>query len=369
PAVPLAVPIVASGCLPCMIQSGGLANLVGPPDAPVDMETVAMLSHADPLSYIRMAGERGWLEGKAFYILFSGHDEYFPTEGLAATVDALRSAGAVVAVAYSGNNNHYKPAPGWMDSALLVLEEFRDGGVEAVRTLLTPAAGEEAGWPDLLAGGAEWRPSSDGLAYLPGIPLIPLVLSGEVVSRAPGEVLATSLPWSPPRILPAIILLAATVLAGLHAHRSRLPRWPAALAAAYATAAAYTIAFWTWPGRFSLGMLSLMERFAVTPSLTLGLPTLELMTLSAALSPLLAAAYLLAAGRWVSIATAALYLAVALPPYIVMRLVLSLVAENALQPIPAAIVPVEIAYILILAAAVVAKRVSGRREEGEAQAI
>ncbi|WP_062662194.1 alpha/beta fold hydrolase [Aeropyrum camini] len=65
PSVTLAIPIVASGCLSCMIQSGGLANLVGPSDAPVDGETVEKLSSSDPLSYIKLAASKGLLEGKA----------------------------------------------------------------------------------------------------------------------------------------------------------------------------------------------------------------------------------------------------------------------------------------------------------------
>ncbi len=359
PDVPLAIPIVASGCIPCMIQSGGLANLVGPTNMEVTDEVVAKLAAADPLSYIKLAASRGWLEGKTFYILFSGHDEYFPTEGLEFTVEALREGGARVSVAFAGNNNHYKPAPGWMDSVFIVLEEFLRKGVEGVASMLPRGQAHVTSQAALVVGASKWRPGADGLAYLPGIPLIPMLLGGEVVGKVGDRPLANLLPQSSPLALRLAMLALFTAAAAIYARSRGIPRWPLAIVAAYASAAAFASPFWLWPGRFHHSVLSLMERYAVTPSMVLGIPTNPLLSLAVALSPVLAAALATSRGKASTAALAVLYLVASLLPFILMRVVLSVIESRALQPMPARVVPVEAVYIALVAGIVLARRKIG----------
>lgn len=359
PDVPLAIPIVASGCIPCMIQSGGLANLVGPAGMRITDEAASKLAAADPLSYIRLAAGRGWLEGKTFYILFSGHDEYFPTEGLELTVEALREGGAKVSVAFAGNNNHYKPAPGWMNSAFIVLEEFLRKGVEGVASMLPDGQALATGQAALVAGASEWRPGADGLAYLPSIPLAPMLLGGEVVGKVSDRPLANLLPRSAPLILKLAMLAIFTAAAAVYAERRGIPRWPLAIVAAYASAGAFTSPFWLWPGRFHHSVLSLMERYAVTPSMVLGIPTNPLLTLAVTFSPLLAAALATSRGRASTVVFAVLYLVASLLPFVLMRVVLGIIESRAPQPLPARIVPVEAVYIAVLAGVVLARRRMG----------
>jgi fermentation-respiration switch protein FrsA (DUF1100 family) len=356
PDVSLAIPIVASGCIPCMIQSGGLANLVGPAGMKVNGEVVERLAAADPLSYIKLAAREGWLEGKTFYILFSGHDEYFPTEGLKLTVEALKEGGARVSVAFAGNNNHYKPAPRWMDSAFIVLRVFLERGVDGVASMLPDGQALDTDEAALVAGASEWRPGADGLAYLPGIPLAPMLLGGEVVGKVGDRPLANLLPWSAPLILKIAVLAIFTVAAALYAERRGIPRWPLAIVAAYASAVAFASPFWLWPGRFHHSVLSLMERYAVTPSMALGIPTNPLLTLAVTLSPVLAAALAVSTRRASSAVAAVLYLVFSLLPFLLMRAVLGIIESRAPQPLPARIVPVEAVYIAVLAGMVLARR-------------
>ncbi len=359
PDVSLAIPIVASGCIPCMIQSGGLANLVGPADMKVTGEVVEKLAAADPLSYIKLAAREGWLEGKTFYILFSGHDEYFPTEGLKATIEALDQGGARVSVAFAGNNNHYKPASRWMDSAFIVLDEFLDKGVEGVASMLPDGQAKETGLSALASGGVEWRPGADGLAYLPGVLVVPILLGGEVVGKAGEKPLATLLPRDSPTALKLTMFLVFTVAAAVYAERRGIPRWPLAIAAAYASAVAFALPFWLWPGRFHHSVLSLMERYSVTPSMALGIPTNPLLTLAVTLSPVLAAALAVSTRRASSAVAAVLCLVFSLLPFLLMRAVLGIIESRAPQPLPARIVPVEAVYIAVLAGVVLARRRMG----------
>ena len=347
PDVPLAVPIVASGCIPCMIGSGGLANLVGPTDMALDEEAITKLSAADPLAYIKYAGAKGLLEGKAFYILFSGHDEFFPTEGLIVTVEALREGGARVYLAFDGNNNHYKPAPGWIDSILSLMESYA-GKEEAG----LPSSGEaEYAGPGLLVQGArEWRPPVEGLAYANGALLVPLLFGGEVVGEYSSNPLLTTLPYMPSWILNAVLALLALIMAYIvAARRLGLSRPEALIALVVAAAIVYALPYWTWPGRFALSLLELMERYGVTPSEALGIPTLPLLTSAILAAPILLIAYILSGRRILSILTAILYLLAALLPFIVTRLVLATIASKAPQPLPASTIPIEIAVPVILA--------------------
>lgn len=347
PDVPLAIPIVASGCIPCMIGSGGLANLVGPTDMALDEETIAKLSAADPLAYIKYAGAKGLLEGKAFYILFSGHDEFFPTEGLIATVKALQEGGARVYVAFDGNNNHYKPAAGWIDSILSLMESYAGEGEAGL-----PSTGEAA-YADsglLLYGAREWRPPVEGLAYASGVPLVPLLFGGEVVGEYSGNPLLTTLPYIPSWVLNAILALLALIIAYTVAvRRLGLARPEALMTLVVAAVIIYALPYWTWPGRFALSLLELIERYGVTPSGALGIQTLPLLTAAILVAPLLLTLYILSGRRALSILTAILYLLVALLPFIVTRLVLATIASRAPQPLPASTIPIEIAVPVILA--------------------
>jgi dienelactone hydrolase len=350
PAVTLAVPVVASGCVTCMIASGGLANLVGAPNQPLDAQAAVWLSASDPLSYTRLAAERGLLGGKEFYILYSGHDEYFPLEGLYPTVEALESGGARVVVALDPNNDHYRAAPGWVDSVVRVVESWARGS-DPLRGL--PEA-RPAGLKPLLYGGSGWwRPAADGPGYAPLTPLLPAILGGEVVARLhPEPPLATSLPSQEPAAIRLLLALLGAALAW-YAGRRLLGSWGwAPLLATLASVAAFAAPFWWWPGRFALGITGFMERYGVTPSLAAGVPSLGLGTAALAAAPL-AAGFLacLRGSRRSRLAGAAVYLALALPPYLLARMVLAAIASRAPWPLPAHVIPVEAAHALVAAIA------------------
>ncbi len=365
PSVSLAVPVVAAGCLTCMIASGGLANLVGSPNMTLNPQAALALAASDPLSYARMAAFKGWLRGKEFYILYSGHDEYFPLESLYPTLGALESGGARVVVDYAGNNDHYKPAPGWHDSLVSVLASWAHGG-DPLEGL--PQA-SLANLGTLLAGGrGAWRPAFDGAAYLPLVPVLPALMGGEAYTTTEGAPVASSIPRAEPWWLRALLLVAGVALAVYAGGRLGLSwRW-APLAAALASALAFAAPFWWWPGRFTLSILGFMERYAVTPSLVTGVPSLGLAAASLAGAPL--AASLLAmlprdvSRRW-RVALVAVYLVLALLPYILGRLVVSAIASRAPWPLPAHVVPAEAAHLVVAAAAWLLSSRAPVREEVE----
>ncbi len=336
PDVSLAIPIVASGCIPCMTASGGLANLVGNPEAGLDRDTVYNLSLADPLAYIWAAPS---LKGKVFYILFSTHDEYFPVEGLEATVKALEEKGADTYVALAPNNNHYRPGKGWIDSALRVLEEFKKGGAQAASTLLSQNYAERPSPLRLLAGiGAWWRPSANGLCYAPGVPLLPLLATGEVVEVRSGPVVTTGLPYRMPRAAAAVLLLLG--LAAAYYSSRRLGWTPGPVIAPMTASLVYVLPYWIWPGRFTLQFLDVLERYGVTPGMILGFPTVLLATALILAAPLILAAAVLSRGRK-SGALYAVYVVAALIPLLLMRLTLFIIADKAPFEVPATTAPLE----------------------------
>ena len=344
PDVTMGIPIVASGCLTCMIQSGGLANLVGPADATLNSETVSMLAASDPLAYIKWASGKGLLEGKVFYMPFSGHDEYFPVEGLEATVRELRNGGARVYVAFDGNNNHYRPAPGWIRSILDVAEAFKNGGVEEVARVLESGASP---------GIREWRPASDGLMYIPPLPLLPRVV-GEQVDTVKDSPMVTSLPSSSPytgRLLVLALVTGILVVLGVWYGGCR-SRYYVSLLLGYLAAVLYVLPFWSWPGRFSLSLLSVMERFGVTPSMAMGVPSLQVLTLAVIISPLMVASAVLAGRKRLGVVASILYTLVSLAPFILMRIVIGLIRENALQATPDTVIPLEVVVIVLAAVAI-----------------
>lgn len=367
PKVSLAIPIVASGCLTCAIQSGGLANLVGPPDMPVDDRSASLLSHADPLSYITRAAEQGTLEGKTFYILFSGHDEYFPLEGLEYTVARLEEGGARVYVAIDGNNNHYTPGKGWTDSVLNLAGLYSEGmASEAFQDSLPPSPR-----PSALLLGSEWRPAADGLAFLPPLPLIPVFLGGEALSRSSADIIVTTtLYWTLPLPLRLLVGLAfvstAFYLANLVYGRMRAAT--ATLLGLLAVMLA-GVPFWVWPGRFSLGILGLLERYAVTPSVAFDVPTLPLLTAAMLATPLLLAASVLVVRRIASWLLLSLYILSVMAIYGLMRVVVGIIEDNAPQEIPARLLPVELGYAVLAVAALLARRrlQTARPSRGQSQ--
>ncbi|MET1128550.1 MAG: alpha/beta fold hydrolase [Thermoproteota archaeon] len=357
PDVRLAIPIVASGCIPCMIESGGLANLVGSANTTINAATVEKLSASDPLAYAEYAASRGMVSGKVFYMLFSGHDEFFPVEGLDATVEALKRGGATVYVAFSGNNNHYRAAPGWIDSVVALVEIYRRGGPARVERALSGSEARRAGIAGVILNPREWRPASDGLAYTVGVPVLPLLLGGEAVVEYTGTpVLTTSLPASIPAALRIAVFATTAVAAYMAARRLNVRRPAAVLAVALVSAAVFAAPFWVWPGRFSLSLLDLMERYAVTPSEALGAPTHVILTVLVLAAPLLLALYMLAARRGSGIAAAVLYVLFSLAPFAIMRLMLGNIASRSPQPLAAETVPLEAAVFVILAAAWRAKQ-------------
>ncbi len=351
PDVALAIPIVASGCIPCMTASGGLANFVGNPEAGLDEETIYNLSLADPLAYIWMAPS---LEGKVFYLLFSTHDEYFPLEGLEATVKALEERGAEAYVALAPNNNHYRPGRGWISSALRVLEEFRKGGVEAVSNLLSKSYDARPSPLKALIGvGAWWRPSANGLCYAPGIPLAPLLTTGEVIGFGGGGVVETGLPYRMPRAAALVLLLLGLAVAY---YSSRMLGWKPAMAVApLAATAVYLLPYWRWPGRFTLQFLEVVERYGVTPSMVLGFPTLVLMSALITLAPLLLAAAMVSRGRRAA-ALYTVYVVAGLAPILLMRVILFMVQDKAPFQPPTTTLPLEVLPPLIVVAAWLLRR-------------
>lgn len=346
--VDMAVPIVAAGCIPCMVASGGLANLVGPSDLALDEEALGIYSPSDPLSYI--AAYPGGVEGKLFIILYSTHDEFFPLESLEATVRLLEEAGARVYVSLAPNNNHYSMTEEWRELLVEVFRAYAEGGPGAVEEAL------EAGAPGRLEAllGGYWRPPVDGLAFT-RIPLIGLVMPVELVdpgSQSPRQPYRSGALWGGAASLALYVAGAAAASRAVGAARASLMA-----ASTILYVALLSMPYYSWPGRFTLSILEALDRYGATPGLLIGAPTLEASTALIALGAALIAASVVVESRlWLAAAGAA-YTASALAPHILVRLTIDAIESQAIAEPRFTIYPIEPLYIALFLVIAASRRI------------
>ena len=341
PQVEKAISIYASGCITCMIASGGLANFLGDPqrglDDPQTLNTIASL---DPLNYLRF----GEVRGKTFWIVMPSHDEYFPLESLLATVKVLGAQGARYGYTIIPNGNHYLN-PTWLPG---LVADVASGNIP-----------EGEGDEDYY-----WRPAAKGLSYLTA-PLAAGLLPWTLI--APVEIVENS--GEPPattnfRVASILLGLALLVIwfiaSSLTALAGYIPKpWvPPLFSVAFAVIASLLPAV-AWDGRFSLSLLEAAERYGVTMYTALGVPSHYLITLGALVAPIMIAGVVGAKGRATVIALSIVYLAALAALSIPVRLTMATVASRAeAEGFETALTlyPVEALLLLLLPAALYVRR-------------
>ena len=352
----MAIPVAAAGCIGCMIASGGLANLLGDPEAELTEELLDFYSLVDPLSYIDVYQRS--LYGKPVIIAYSTHDEYFPLESLEATIDSLRAAGARVYLSLAPNNNHFTPADVWMFLVDRVFRAYADGGpplVEAELTLDPPRRLDA--WL-----GLPWRLPADGLAFT-AVPVASIVMPLEAVdpySESPFQ------PYRDDRVA-ALAFAGGLYSAGIML-ASTARGWRTSLIAGLGTAAyatLMTLPYYRWPERFSLSLLETLDRYGATLAGETGIPALHLATAAIALAPIALQASVLASGSRMKAALALLFLMLALAPYALARITVNAILEEAGVVVPAGFYPLEIALpALPLSLSILARLASLPRSRG-----
>jgi dienelactone hydrolase len=345
PDVPLAVPIIAAGCFVCMVEAGGLANLVGDPRSTLDDKDVAYnISLSDPL-VIAMNS----LPGKTYYFLFATHDEFFPVEGLERVVEALKERGNTVAVRLMPNTNHVVPEE-HLVSVLELFDSFKEG---VVRVGDASARSEEPGFNELVGASYWWRPGFKGAYYLPGATPVTLLFSPQFFTEGGIEGFKyTSLPEELPPYLSLIVAFVAGAAAFYMAYTISIDYRRSALAVAMAVAASspYWLPYIVWPGRFTMTLLDFMERFGATPGEATGIPSLELFYVTVVLSPILMGASVLAESRAGALAMVTVYLILNIISFGLARLTLSAIESRSGIDLPMTVYPLELVAIIIVIA-------------------
>ncbi|MEB3860208.1 MAG: hypothetical protein LRS43_03245, partial [Desulfurococcales archaeon] len=343
PDVTLAIPIIAAGCFVCMVESGGLANLVGDPGSTLDDREVAYnISLSDPLVIAENA-----LPGKTYYFLFATHDEFFPVEGLERVVSTLKDRGNVVAVRLMPNTNHVVPEE-HLVSVFEILRSFREGNI---RVDGAPARSGEPGFNELVGASYWWRPGFKGAYYLPGATPVTLLFSPQFFAEGGVDGFRyTSLPKELPVYVSLIIAFAAGAAAYYVAYTISLDHRRSALSIAIAIVASapYWLTYIVWPGRFSMSLLDFVERFGATPGEATGIPSLEIFYATVILSPIILAVSMLAEGRGKAVAALALYLALNMASFGLARVTLSAIESRAGIDLPLVLYPLELAVIGIV---------------------
>ncbi len=345
PDVALAIPMIAAGCFTCMIESGGLANLVGDPTKTLeDEEVVYNISLSDPMVIARYS-----LPGKTYYFLFATHDEFFPIEGLEMLVSILRERGNNVAVRLMPNINHVVPEE-YLKEVFALLEAFKEG-----RTLVEEAfkRSEEAGFNELAGASYWWRPGFKGSYYLPGATPVTLLFSPQFFTEGgAGPVKYTSLTQEIPSYVSLIIAFMAGAASYYVAYIMSLDYRRSALVIVMAIVASslYWLPYVVWPGRFSISLLEFAERFGATPEEAAGIPSLELFYLAVMASPALLGVSALVDSRKRVLAILSIYLVINIIAFALSRLTLSAIESRSGIDLPITVYPLELAIIIIVIA-------------------
>ncbi len=338
PDVKASIPIVASGCIPCMFRSGGLANLIGDPNRGMDSGLLHSISLIDPLTY---AGTS--YSGKKFLFLFSTHDEYFTMEGLVSTVTTLRGRGDNVAVFIAPNNDHYQVYPGWTESIIAFLDKYladqEEWNVPEIEVSYSPLV---AGYP--LAVSVAARPAVPGTMFLVSSPpyvVVPLPLETIGIGLE-GGLTHTSLPafvgYNEGLVVAALSAIALAYLTTL-ARRQRVYKVVAALAL-IASILVFIAPYASWKDRFTVTYPELYERYGVLLSSKLGVNMLAWNTLLLVLGP----AALFAAiiyGRRLGLVVSWIYAVLQVAPLLMLRSLFAALGERVGYALPVSFTPLE----------------------------
>ena len=347
PDVKVSIPIVASGCISCMFRSGGFANLIGDPHVTMNRQVLQKIALIDPLTYAGLSARN-----KKFFFLYSTHDEYFPLEGLVATVDTLRSRGDYVAVFIAPNNDHYNMYPGWEDSIVAFLSKYLakrgQWDLTDVRVDYSPLV---AGAP--LAVSIATRPLIPGIPFFVSSPpyaavLFPVEVIGIAVENG---ITHTSLPvyiGSNEGVLVAAFSALLLVYAVAAIRRHMLYKI-LAVAAFLSALALYLLPFAAWSGRFSVTYLELYDRFGVLLSGKLHFDLLVFNLLLIAFGPALVFSAILY-GRKTGLALSWVYAVLQAVPLVLLRTLFSLMEKRVGYPLPITVYPLEVIPIGIAVA-------------------
>ena len=337
PAVDTAVVIVSSGCISCMILSGGLANFIGNYNASLD-DIVRIIGPLDPLTYISDSN----LAGKRILIIFSSHDEYFPLESLIVTINLLKASGAEVNYVIVPNGNHFN-LPQWVarSAASFINNKADDINVD------------EYDYVNVYS-----RPNSKGTPFIPIPEEIMMLIS-------PTQFIV--LRGSPPTTgdlgeTPSYLIIANTAIwLGLMiamASRGDIRRAPVltVLSIGYGVAVS-ALPMIKWDNRFALSLAEALERYGSTLGGELGFPTIYILFLGLIVAP--AALFMVASARSpISVAiAAALYVAASAGMLVYVRLVFYLILSYLQADPPLSIYPVELAFAALLAISLLMRRI------------
>ncbi|MCE4610741.1 MAG: alpha/beta hydrolase [Desulfurococcales archaeon] len=341
PQVGRAVSIYATGCITCMIASGGLANFLGDPQKGLDdAQTLDAIASLDPLNYLRF----GEVKGKVVWIVMPSHDEYFPLEALLVTSEILKAQGARYGFTIVPNGDHYL-SPTWLPELV----------ADVVSGRVPSGEGGESYY---------WRPATKGLSYLTAplsagaIPWV-FVTPVEVIENSGEPPVTTEFRMT--SILLSLVLiviwLGAAILAALAGYVSK-PWLPPAFSIAFAVVVSL-LPVAAWEGRFSLSLLEAAERYGVTMYATIGVPSHYLITLGALAAPALLAGVTGAKDRVTVVGLSIAYLAALAALIVPVRLTLATVASRAeAEGFESGMTfyPVEVVLILFLLGALYARR-------------
>ena len=343
PDVALAVPMIAAGCFTCMVESGGLANLVGDPTKTLgDREVVYNISLSDPL-VIAMRS----LPAKTYYFLFATHDEFFPLEGLEKLVSTLKERGNTVAVRLMANTNHEVPEK-YLKEVFELLRAFKEDRIPLEEA---SKRSREPGFNELVGASYWWRPGFKGSYYLPGATPITLIFSPQFFTEGGvGSVKYTSLAREIPSYVSLVIAFMAGAASYYVAYLLSMSHRRSFLVPvmAFVASSLYWLPYIVWPGRFSISLLEFTERFGATPGEATGIPSLELFFLAIVASPIMLGATAIVESRRRVLAILSIYLVVNIVVFALSRLTLSAIESRSGIDLPLTVYPLELAIIVIV---------------------
>lgn len=342
--VKVGIPIVASGCLTCMIESGGLANFVISKDIGLSNSLINNSTYLDPLFYASK------IEGKRIFILFSTHDEFFPIEGLTLTLTRFGNNNEIY-LSIAPNNNHYRAYPGWLESAIDFIDNsFRDdkGFKKPVYELFDYLILASIRSNESIR--IAWRPAVKGFPYIitSANYLIPTLIPSEliVMKTDNSRLISTSSIIKVGNVTCLYILaVAASAYIGyfmirrFDMHPYKLYGFPLVIAASIVP----SLPFVEGSDRFSLNMFQLLERYGVTTSASSWLPAIIV-----AIPMIYGLIWLVRSAR-ISYGIVAIYVAVQIIPFILVRMLISslLNVAESIYMLDVWFIPLEI-YVLLL---------------------
>ncbi len=346
--------VVASGCITCMIESGGLANFVIGNDGEGSEEIIKKVSLIDPLSYVRLASAN-----KKFLILFSTHDEYFPLEGFLLTVDIMRNRCVDAIVYVAPNNNHFKPYPGWIDTALeFLVKVFSGENLDEYSLCRLKPYRENLLYYTYDNASTSWyRLSIKGTKYFIANPSMPILYPIESFGVYNEDSFTyTTEPVRGGLLIGLILLFVSILLIGLiliWIIEPSLEQLAASITSYIASILVLTIPYIYWPNRFEINFLEFTERYGVALTNYLGIDMLLYTTMLCIIAPPLAFTGFIVRKNIVRTILVVLYTVLQLTPFIIVRHALTHVAGGApyinIYPIEViAVAPLVILAVLAL---------------------